>query len=82
MPKGSRNALAHPRDRSFEVFCPAAPIWYLPYRCLSEHFGFPLRKNDRVRRANLIDWLNATGCGLFAAAILTNLAQWLRDGAR
>ncbi len=67
---------------SIGVFCLATQIWYLPYRRVSEHFGFHRTKSGRVRRATLIELLNAFGCLWFVAAILMNLAKWLGDSAR
>ena len=61
------------------VFLLATPIWYLPYRRVTEHFGFHRTPSGRVQRATLIDWLNATGCGWFVAAILTALSRWLGE---
>lgn len=56
----------------------AIPLWYLPARRLAERFGWPRHRSGRIHRANLIDWLNATGCGVFLAAILLPLGQFLR----
>lgn len=56
----------------------ATPLWYLPARRLTERLGRPRHRSGRINRANLIDWLNATGCGVFLAAILLPLGQFLR----
>lgn len=57
--------------------CLAAPVWYLPVRRVFEHFGRPRTISGRVKRAALIDWLYATGHGLFLGAFLLPLSQVL-----
>jgi hypothetical protein len=62
------------------VFCVATPLWYWPYRRLLEHCGRPKYKSGRDKNATMIDWLSATGLGLFVAAILAPFVQMLWFG--
>jgi hypothetical protein len=54
------------------VVCVATPIWYLPYRWLRRRIG-----KREAGPANIIDWLNATGIGIFLAALIGGLVQTL-----
>ncbi len=56
------------------------PLWYFPYRRILEHFGHPRHASGRVKRATLVDWLSATGVGLFLGMLLAPLVQLLWFG--
>lgn len=62
------------------IFCLTTPLWYLPYRRLLEHFGHPKNQSGQLKRATMIDWLSATGLGLFLGALLTPFLQLLWFG--
>jgi hypothetical protein len=57
----------------------ATPIWYFPFRAVLFRFGYPRAKSGRVQSATLLDWLNATGVGIFGGALLIGWARTLGD---
>jgi hypothetical protein len=57
------------------VICVTTPAWYFPYRRLIEHLGYSRYKSGRVRQASLVDWLCATGIGIFVGSLLLPLTH-------
>jgi hypothetical protein len=51
------------------------PIWCIPFRRLIERLGYPRTRSGRVVRANLVNWLGATGVGIFVGSVSMLLAQ-------
>jgi hypothetical protein len=62
------------------VVCVMTPLWYLPYRRILEHFAHTRYRSGRVKRATMLDWLSATGLGLFVGALLAPFVQMLWFG--
>lgn len=60
------------------VACYSTVLWYFPCCRLREYFRPRYWPTGRQRRSNLLDWLNATGCGLFLGNVCLLVTHLLR----
>lgn len=54
--------------------CLTTPVWFIPLCRVLELYGYPRSASGRVKRPTLMDWLNATGVGIFLGAFLLPLS--------
>ena len=57
----------------------ATPVWYIPARRSMEYIWASRTPSGRIKRVTLVEWLNATGVGLFAAILLLSLGNYLQN---
>jgi hypothetical protein len=55
------------------------PLWYPIYRLIVYRLNISVHRSGEVRQLDMIDFLQAAGCGTFLATLLIPLGQTLRN---
>lgn len=62
------------------IFLQLALLWYPALRYILFKRGIGPRRRGKLRAMNMIDWLNATGCGLFFGSVLATIGRVIVGG--
>ena len=55
----------------------ATPVWFAVLMEILFRYGVGYKRRGKLRRMRMTEWLNATGCGMFAGTMMILLGKYL-----